>query len=184
MTERISLDGEPLDEEAFVRRSTTSRRTPTSSTTSTTTRCRSSRPRRDGVRRLRGCAGRRRGRRGRHGRRLGRDQRIDAKVAVLTPIAVDHAKYLGETLWHRPREGRHHQARRDGRDRGPVRGGHALVVERCTEVARPWPARVSSSASPAGCSAVFKAFAAATTRSSSALRRASAAGLAAVSLPR
>ena len=78
---------------------------------------------------------------------------IDAKVAVLTPIAVDHAKYLGDTPRpDRPGEGRHHQARRHRGHRRPARG-RSVVAPRSAapRSAPPWPARDSSSASPAGC---------------------------------
>ena len=50
---------------------------------------------------------------------------VDAKVAVLTPIAVDHAQYLGDDARDdRPGEGRHHQA-----------GRHVVVAEQSPEVA-------------------------------------------------
>ena len=52
--------------------------------------------RRDGVRRVRRRPGRRRRRRGRHGRRWDATNVADAAVAVVLPIAVDHAKYLGD----------------------------------------------------------------------------------------
>ena len=49
---------------------------------------------------------------------------IDAKVAVLTPIAVDHAKYLGDTpAVIAAGEGRDHQARRHRRHRRAERRG-------------------------------------------------------------
>ena len=53
----------------------------------------------DGVRRVRGRAGRRRRRRGRHGRRAGtRPTSLDAPVAVITPIDLDHQRFLGDTI--------------------------------------------------------------------------------------
>ena len=52
---------------------------------------------------------------------------VDAQVAVITNIGLDHTEFAGPTLGrHRPREGRHHQAgqrRRDRRDR-PRPGRH------------------------------------------------------------
>ena len=76
MTERISLDGEPMDEEAFVTAFNDvapythlvdqEHDHPLSFFETVVGH---------GVRRLRGCSGRRSRRRGRHGRHLGRDQR-------------------------------------------------------------------------------------------------------------
>ena len=116
MTERISLDGEPIDRRA-VRRDVRRRRAVP-------------RPGRrpaathplsffevltgDGVRRLRRRPGRRRRRRGRHGRHLGRHQRRRrAGRGGHARSRVDHARYLGDTLERdRRREGRDHQAGR------------------------------------------------------------------------
>jgi dihydrofolate synthase/folylpolyglutamate synthase len=47
----------------------------------------------------------------------------DGTVAVVTPIGLDHAEFLGtDVLGHRPGEGRDHQARRGGRARRPGQG--------------------------------------------------------------
>jgi dihydrofolate synthase/folylpolyglutamate synthase len=48
---------------------------------------------------------------------------IDSKVAVITPIAMDHADYLGDTLTAIAGRERDHQTRPDRR-RGPERSGH------------------------------------------------------------
>ena len=114
MSERISVDGEPLDDEAFVRAfndvapythlvdadagppaAASSRRssawpTPRSPTPRSTSPW------------------------SRSGWAAAWDATnvIDADVAVVLPIAVDHAKYLGDdAVSHRGREGRDHQAR-------------------------------------------------------------------------
>ena len=47
----------------------------------------------------------------------------DARVAVVTPVALDHAEYLGPDVAHdRRREGRDHQGRLDRRARPPAAG--------------------------------------------------------------
>ena len=117
MSERICVDGEPLTDEEFVRAF--------NDVAPYTHLVDAARPHPlsffetivgDGVRRLRRRAGRRGGRRGRHGRRWDATNVADAAVAVVLPIAVDHAKYLGAAPGRdRPREGRDHQARLDRR---------------------------------------------------------------------
>ena len=114
MTERISLDGEPLSDERFVARSTTSRRTSTSSTPSRThplsffetvvawrtppsptppSTSRSSRS----AWAARGTP----------------PTSPTPRSRSSLPIAVDHARYLGDDARRdRRREGRHHQGRR------------------------------------------------------------------------
>ena len=50
------------------------------------------------------------------GGRLDATNAWDGGVAAITNVALDHMEYLGDTIHgHRPREGRHHQARRPGR---------------------------------------------------------------------
>ena len=152
MTERISLDGEPIERGGL--RPGVQRRGAVHPP-----RRRGARPpavvlrdrRRDGVRRLRGApvdaavveVG--------MGGAWDATNVIDAKVAVLTPIAVDHAKYLGET-----------PAAIAVEKVGIIKSGTtvvtavqsdevmALVVERCAEVGAPWSGKASSSASPPG----------------------------------
>ncbi len=47
----------------------------------------------------------------------------DGAVAVVTPISIDHSRYLGTTVGaDRRRQGRHHQARRHCRA-GPAAAG-------------------------------------------------------------
>lgn len=99
MTERISLDGEPLTDDEFGARLQRRRAVPPDR------RRQRGAPglvlrnrRRDGVRRVRGRPGRRgRGR----GRGIGGSwdatNVADAAVAVVLPVAVDHAAYLGDT---------------------------------------------------------------------------------------
>ena len=73
----------------------------------------------------------------------------DAEVAVVLPIAVDHAKYLGDTAGrHRGREGRHHQARLRSRSSPSSRPRSPRSCSSGpSRSARPWPARAWSSAS-------------------------------------
>jgi hypothetical protein len=89
MSERISIDGEPLERRgSSCARSTTSRRTShlvdaERGPPAVVLRDR----RRDGVRRVRRRPGRRGRGRGRHGRLVGRHQRRRRAVAVVLPIA-------------------------------------------------------------------------------------------------
>ena len=60
----------------------------------------------------------------------------DGAVAVITPIGLDHAEYLGtDVLGHRAGEGRHHQAGRGGGHRPRrTRPWPQVLLERCVEV--------------------------------------------------
>ena len=80
----------------------------------------------------------------------------DAAVAVVLPIGVDHARYLGDTAGRdRRREGRDHQARLDRRARrADPRGRRGAAASGSPRSARPRSARASTSASPRGCPAV------------------------------
>ena len=140
MTERISLDGDPLTEEQFLEAyndvAALRRGSPTEDSRAPAVVLRDRR--RDGLRGVRRRPGRRR-RSSRSAWAASWDATnvADATVAVITPIAVDHAQYLGATAGrHRRREGRHHQARRDRGDapQQDRRRGGRDAAERAAEV--------------------------------------------------
>ena len=86
--------------------------------------------RRDGVRRLRRRPGRRRRRRGRHGRHVGRHQRR-RRHGRRRPADLGRPREVPGRVArrHRLREGRDHQARRDGGDRrADPRGGRGAAA--------------------------------------------------------
>ena len=126
MTERISLDGEPLTDEQFVRAFNDvapyiAPRRRVRAAPAVLLRDR----RRDGVRRLRRRAGRRRHRRGRPRRHVGRHQRRRRDRRRGAPGRGRPRPPPGRRPGHhRRREGRDHQARLDrrGRRAAPRRG--------------------------------------------------------------